>query len=72
MSNKLFDIVRLVGEFILPALATLYTALGAIWGWPYVEAVVKSAAAVTTCIGAIVIGLRKAYNKKEEENNGEE
>ena len=73
MSNKLFDTIRLLGELILPALATLYAALGAIWGWPYVEAVVKSAAAVTTCIGAIVIGLRKQYKKedKKEDKNGE-
>lgn len=66
MSNKLFDIVRLVGELILPACATLYAALGAIWGWPYIEAIVGTLAAITAFIGAIVNGLRKAYNKKEE------
>ncbi len=71
MSNKAFDIVRLVGELILPALATLYAALGAIRGWPYIEAIVGTLAAVTAFIGAIVNGLRKAYNKKEEQD-GEE
>jgi len=69
MSNKLFDTIRLIGELILPALATCYAALGAIWGWPYIEAVVGSAAAVTACIGAIVNGLRKQY--KKEDKNGE-
>lgn len=69
MSNKLFDTIRLIGELILPALATCYAALGAIWGWPYIEAVVGSAAAVTACIGAIVNGLRKQY--KKEDNDGE-
>lgn len=69
MSNKLFDTIRLIGELILPALATLYAALGAIWGWPYIDAVVSSAAAVTACIGAIVNGLRKQY--KKEDKNGE-
>ena len=68
MSNKAFDFIRLIGELILPSLATCYAALGAIWGWPYIEAVVGSAAAVTACIGAIVNGLRKAYSKKEENN----
>ncbi len=72
MSDKFFDALRLVGELLLPSLATCYAALGAIWGWPYIEAVVGSAAAVTACIGAIVNGLRKAYNKKEEEQNGED
>lgn len=68
MSNKFFDILRLVGELILPACATLYAALGAIWGWPYIEAIVGTLAAITAFIGAIVNGLRKAYNKKEENN----
>lgn len=72
MSDKFFDALRLVGELILPSLATCYAALGAIWGWPYIEAVVSSAAAVTAFIGAIVNGLRKAYNKKEENNGTEE
>ena len=71
MSNKRFDTIRLIGELIVPSLATCYAALGAIWGWPYIEAVVGSAAAVTACIGAIVNGLRKQYkkeDKKEDEN----
>ena len=68
MSNRAFDILRLIGELILPALATLYTALGAIWGWPYIEAIVGTIAAVTAFIGALVNGLRRVYNKKEENN----
>ena len=68
MKNSTFNTLRIVCEVVISALATCYAALGAIWGWPYIEAVVGSAAAVNTCIGAIVIGLRKAYNNKEEEN----
>lgn len=68
MSNQAFDLLRLIGELILPALATLYAALGAIWGWPYIEAIVGTIAAVTAFIGAIVNGLRRVYNKKEENN----
>ena len=66
MSNQAFDLLRLIGELILPALATLYAALGAIWGWPYIEAIVGTIAAVTAFIGALVNGLRRVYNKKEE------
>lgn len=68
MSNQAFDLLRLIGELILPALATLYAALGAIWGWPYIEAIVGTIAAVTAFIGALVNGLRRVYNKKEENN----
>jgi len=66
VSNQAFDLLRLIGELILPALATLYAALGAIWGWPYIEAIVGTIAAVTAFIGALVNGLRRVYNKKEE------
>lgn len=68
MSNQAFDLLRLIGELILPALATLYAALGAIWGWPYIEAIVGTIAAVTAFIGALVNGLRRVYNKKEDNN----
>lgn len=65
LSNRAFDTVRLIGELLLPALATLYAALGAIWGWPYIEAIVGTLAAITAFIGAVVNGLRKAYGKQE-------
>lgn len=71
MSNRAFDILRLVGEIIIPAIATFYAAVGAIWGWPYIEGITGTLAAVTVLIGAIINGLRKVYNKKEEQNNGE-
>ena len=67
MSNKAFDALRLIGEVIIPACATFYAAVGAIWGWPYIEAITGTLAAVTVLIGAIVNGLRKGYNKQEGE-----
>lgn len=72
MSNKAFDALRFVAEIILPALGALYAALAHIWGWPYAEAIVGTIAAVDTFLGALVIGLRKAYNKKEEQNGEDE
>ena len=72
MSNKAFDILRLVGEIIIPAIATFYAAVGAIWGWPYIEGITGTLAAVTVLIGAIVNGLRRMYNKKEENNEQSE
>jgi len=68
MTNKAFDTLRLVGEVIIPACATFYAAVGAIWGWPYIEAITGTLAAVTVLIGAIVNGLRKGYNKQEGED----
>ncbi len=71
MSNSTFDALRFVAEIILPACAALYAALAGIWGWPYAEAIVGTIAAVDTFLGAIVIGLRKAYNKQQEDEEDE-
>lgn len=72
MTNKCFDVLRFIAEIILPALAALYAALAGIWGWPYAEAIVGTIAAIDTFLGAVVIGLRKSYNKREgEQDNGE-
>lgn len=68
MTNKCFDVLRFIAEISLPALAALYAALAGIWGWPYAEAIVGTIAAIDTFLGAVVIGLRKSYNKKEENN----
>ena len=35
ISNKLYDILKLVVIIVLPAVATLYAALSAVWAWPY-------------------------------------
>lgn len=71
MSNSCFDTIRFIAEIILPAFAALYAALAGIWGWPYAEAIVGTIAAVDTFLGAIVIGLRKAYNKQQEDEEDE-
>ena len=35
ISNKLYDILKWVVIIVLPAMATLYKALSAVWAWPY-------------------------------------
>ena len=35
MSNKTYDILKWVAQYLLPALATLYFAVAKIWGLPY-------------------------------------
>lgn len=69
MSNRAFDTLRLIGEIIIPAVATFYAAVGAIWGFPYTDGVTKTLAAVALLIGAIVNGFRTAYNKQQEDEH---
>jgi len=71
MSNKCFDTIRTISEVVLPALGACYAALGALWGWPYIEGVTGSLAAIGLCIGTILAGLRDAYNKKQEDSDDE-
>ena len=34
MTDKAYDVIRIIGNIILPALATLYGTLAKIWGLP--------------------------------------
>lgn len=56
MSNKLYDILAIIGRLILPALGTLYFALAKIWAphLPYPEEIVGTIAAVTTFLNTLL------------------
>lgn len=65
MDNKIFDIIRFIGEVVLPALGALYFGVARIWGLPYGEMVVGTIACVTTAVGAIVGFSRKKYEDSQ-------
>lgn len=63
MSNKTYDILKWITQYILPAIGTLYFALAGIWGFPYGEQIVGTITAVDTFLG-VVLGISSAqYNK---------
>ena len=35
MTNKVYDILKWIAQYFLPAIGTLYFALAGIWGLPY-------------------------------------
>ena len=64
MSNKVYDILKWIAQFLLPAIGTLYFALAGIWGFPYGEQVVGTITAVDTFLG-VVLGISTArYSKR--------
>ena len=64
MSNKVYDILKWIALFLLPAIGTLYFALAGIWGFPYGEQVVGTITALDTFLG-VVLGISTArYNKR--------
>ena len=70
MSNKVYDVLKDIALYVLPALATLVIALGNIWGIPYSEAIAATITAVDTFLGAILKISSISYNKKDGDNNG--
>ena len=64
MSNKVYDILKWIALFLLPALGTLYFALAGIWGYTFGEQIVGTATVVDTFLG-VVLGISTArYNKR--------
>lgn len=65
MSNKTYDVLKWIAQFLLPAAGTLYFALAGIWGLPYGEQVVGTITAVDTFLG-VLLGISSAnYNKAQ-------
>ena len=63
MSNKVYNILKWIAMYLLPAVGTLYFALAGIWGLPYGEQIVGTITAVDTFLG-IILGISTAqYNK---------
>ena len=63
MTNKVYDILKWIAQYFLPAIGTFYFALAGIWGLPYGEQIVGTITAVDTFLG-ILLGISSAqYNK---------
>ncbi|MBR4539249.1 MAG: phage holin [Clostridia bacterium] len=62
-SNKTYDQLKWVAQYLLPAVGTLYFALAGIWGFPYGEQVVGTITAVDTFLG-VILGISKAQYDK--------
>lgn len=54
MSSKAYEILKWFVQIVLPACGALYSALAALWGFPYVEQIVGTISAVTVFLGALM------------------
>lgn len=66
LSNKTYDTLKWIAQYLLPAIGTLYFALARIWGLPYGEQVVGTITAVDAFLGAILGISTMQYNKTKE------
>lgn len=69
LPDKIYNILKWVTMIVLPALATAYVGLAAIWGWPYADEVAKTTAVICTLLGSL-LGISTAqYNKDKAGGN---
>lgn len=60
--DKVYNVLKWIAQYFLPALGTLYFALSRIWGLPYGEEIVGTITAVDAFIG-VLLGISTAnYN----------
>ena len=64
LSNKVYDVLKWIAMYLLPALGTLYFALAGIWNFPYGEQVVGTITAVDTFLG-VLLGISTAPYQKD-------
>lgn len=53
-NQKVYDVLKYIARYILPAFGTLYFALSSIWGLPCGEEVIGTTSALTIFIAAIL------------------
>lgn len=69
-SDKTYDVVKWIAQYLLPALGTLYAALSGLWGLPYGEQIVGTISAIDVFLG-VLLGISTANYKKSLPNENE-
>lgn len=63
MNNKVYDVLKWIAQYLLPALGTLYFAIASIWGLPYGEEIVGTITAADAFLG-VILGISSTNYKK--------
>ena len=63
LSNRVYDVLKWIALYLLPALGTLYFALAGIWKFPYGEEIVGTITALDTFLG-VLLGISTAQYRK--------
>ncbi len=70
-SNEVYDTLKWIAQYLLPALGTLYFALANIWFLPCGEQVVGTITAIDAFLG-VLLGISTANYNKELTGEGTE
>lgn len=65
MSNKMYDTLKWIAQYLLPAISALYAGLAQIWNLPCGVEIAGTVAAIDTFLG-VMLGISTAqYNKAQ-------
>ncbi|NLN49746.1 MAG: hypothetical protein GX154_11815 [Clostridiales bacterium] len=64
ISNKTYNVLRWIAQYLLPASGTLYFALSGIWGLPYGEEIVGTLVAINAFLG-VMLGISTNEYKRQ-------
>lgn len=70
-SNKVYDALKWIAQYVLPGLATLYFAVANLWGLPHAGEVVGTITAIDTFLGVILGISASKYNKAVDQQTNE-
>lgn len=65
LSNKTYDVLKWIAQYLLPAAGTLYFAVAGVWGLPYGEQIVGTITAIDTFLGVILGVSASTYTKED-------
>ena len=66
INDRVYSVLKYITMVVLPALTTLWLAVGSIWGLPYVEPIGATLSAITVFLGAILGISTSLYNIREQ------
>lgn len=67
MSNKVYDIMKRLVCYVLPALATMIIGLGEVWNWSWAVPVAATVTIITTFLGSALCISSKNYDDETSE-----
>lgn len=68
MNNKVYNVLKWIAMIVLPALATLYSGLAILWGFPFAEEIPATITLVNTFLGTVLMISTSQYNKRVDTN----
>lgn len=68
LSNNVYDVLKRIALYVLPALATLWLTLAKIWGFPYGTEIGATITAIDVFLGAVLGISSKNYYAEEKQD----